>query len=128
MAKTLAQLRKEIAGYRKQIAKESKLSKSMSERSRLNRELFELKNRKLIGYGKKAKALSGKFGRGILKAGKKAAPLIKKQAGLIRDQQLRDNALDRARSKIKRKSPKRNKKKKQNYSNDNDDMFGNLDF
>lgn len=123
MAKTIAQLKREIAQQRKRVAKEEVLAKKISEKQKLSKELFELKNRKLIGAGatakknlaaagSKAKKLSGKFGKALLKAGQKAAPIVKKQAKLIRDQQLRDDAIARKTRKPLKKKKKKSKKKK----------------
>ncbi|KKM74219.1 hypothetical protein LCGC14_1402610 [marine sediment metagenome] len=118
--KSLTELKKEIAEQKRKISGEDISSKELSERSKLNKELFELRNRKLIKAGEKAKRLSKRFGRGILKAGQKATPLIKKQIKLIRDQQLRDEAIERKLSK--RKKPKKQKKSK------GFNVFDNLDF
>lgn len=113
MAKTIEQIKKEIVEQRVRIGKEQNLSKAISERQKLSAELFKLKNRKLIGAGAKAKRLSGKFGKALLKVGRKVAPVVKRQAQLIRDQQLRDDALARARlKKTKIRTPKKRKKSK----------------
>jgi len=135
--KTIAQLKKEIATQRKRIAKEQTIAGKLSEKQKLNRELFELKNRKLIDAGAKAKRLSARLGKGILAIGKKAVPIVQKQARLIRDQQLRDDALARARNKqttqtykkvkLIKKRPKKTKIKKNNPKN-NPYIFSNLDF
>ncbi len=152
MVQTIAEIRKEIAEQRKRIAKEETVSKAIAEREKLSSELFKLKNRKLIGAGAKAKRLSGKFGKALLKVGKKVAPVVQKQAKLIREQQLRDDAILRARSKksgkrittvktfvpvkgkgkktlfkkvkVKVRIPKKSKKRSLN----NEGIFGNLDF
>ena len=115
--KSIEELKREIVGERKKISGEDVSAKSNAERIKLNKELFELRNRKLIAAGEKAKRLSKRFGRGILKAGqesfKKAAPIIKKQARLIRDQQLRDEAIEiKLSKKTKIKKPKQKKKSK----------------
>lgn len=107
--KTLAQLRREIAMEKRTIAREGLTTKKLSERTMLKKELFMLKRRKLIATGEKAKRLSGRFGRGILKAGQKIAPVAKKQAKLIRQQQLRDDAI--ARRLSTRTTPKKRKRK-----------------
>ncbi len=124
MGKTIKQLQKEIAEQRKRIAKEDDLSKVISEKQKLSSELFKLKQRKLIGAGAKAKRLSKRFGKGLLSVGKKIAPVVKKQARLIRDQQLRDDKIAGARSKRKSKKSKKMK----SSSPKNDGVFGNLDF
>lgn len=123
-AKSISQLRKEIAEQRRRIAKETEISKVISEREQLSKELFLLKHKKLIGTGAKAKRLAGRFGKALLKVGQKAAPVIKKQAQLIRDQQLRDDALAMKRLKIKAKTIRKSKPKKQKDLG----VFGNLDF
>lgn len=137
MVKSISQLRKEIAEQRKRIAKETKISNVISEKEKLSTELFKLKHRKLIGAGAKAKRLSVRFGKALLKVGQKASPIIQKQARLIRDQQLRDDAIARGRlkqtKKIKRKAPlttKTIKKTKRTSPREQQDLgvFGNLDF
>lgn len=111
--KTIAQLKREIASQKEKIAKQRSVTKVISERQKLSRELFELKNQRLIQAGKKAKRLSGRFGRGILRVGKKVAPVVKKQVRLIRDQQLRDDAIARRLDKkTKPKTPRRKKASK----------------
>ena len=117
MVKTLEQLRKDIAAQKRRIGKEQTISKSISERQKLSRELFELKHKKLIGAGAKAKRLSKRFGRGLLEVGKRAAPVVKKQIKLIRAQQLRDEAIERSRKKPKIKK-----------SSNNLGIFESLDF
>lgn len=125
MVKTLAQLRREIASHKMKIAKETKYTQVISERQKLNRELLELKHRKLIGAGVKAKRLSKRFGKAILNVGKKAAPIIQKQARLIREQQLRDDAIADARLK---KSKRKIKRKKFSKENNEYGMFPDLNF
>lgn len=125
MPKTIAQIRREIARQKIRLSKEKDVSRSISERQKLSKELFELKNRKLIGAGATAKRLSKKFGKAILRVGKRATPLIKKQARLIREQQLRDDA---AAKKISKRKPKRKKKAKRSMGTNTSDVFGNLDF
>jgi len=126
MVKTIAQIKREIASQRKRISKETSLSKKIDEKQKLSAELFKLKNRKLIGAGSKAKRLSKRFGKALLKVGQKAAPIVKKQARLIRDQQLRDDAIARHRLKVKTKQPKKSKRK---TSKGQDlGIFSSLDF
>jgi hypothetical protein len=110
--KTIAQLRKEIAIQKKKIAMQKSVSKVISQRQRLSQELFQLKNERLIQTAKKAKKLSGRFSRGILRVGKKVAPVLQKQAKLIRDQQLRDDAIYFGRKKLKTKVKKTKTKSK----------------
>lgn len=124
MAKTIEELKKEIAEQRQRIAKETQFSKSIVEKQKLSKELFELKHKKLLGSGAKAKRLSKRFGKVLLKVGQKAAPVVKKQARLIRDQQLRDDAIARKRLAQKKKSPKKATPRNKN----NLGVFGNLDF
>ncbi len=109
-AKSIAQLQREIASQRKRLAKRQTISKALDEKQRLSRELFELKNRGLIEAGSKVRRLSKRFGRGILRVGKKVAPVLQKQARLIREQQLRDDAI--ARRLSKRETPKVKRRKK----------------
>lgn len=152
MVKTIAQLKREIASQKNIISKEQKFSDIISEKQKLSRQLFELRNRRLIGAGSKARRLSKRLGKTLLNIGKKVAPIIKKQAKLIREQQLRDDALTMARLKkrnplqtktiekfvpIKRKGKKtlfKRVKTKVKFSKpiikkqDNQGIFGNLDF
>ena len=127
MAKTIKQLKLEIAEQRKRISKEMNLSKRIYEKQKLSKELFELKHKKLLGAGAKSKRLSRKFGKALLKVGKKTAPIIKKQAQLIRDQQLRDDAIARIRSKKQKKIIKKTRKSTPKKQKDLG-IFGNLDF
>ncbi len=108
--KTIRQLKREIKIQKKKIAKQQTISGIISEKQKLSQELFQLKNQRLIEAGKKAKRLSGRFGRGILRVGKKIAPVVKKQARLIRDQQLRDDAIARRVSPKTIPKPKKRKK------------------
>jgi len=119
--KSVAQLKKEIAEQKTKIGKQDLYSKRTSETIKLQKQLFELKNRRLIQAGQKAKRLSGRFGRKVLSVGRKVAPVVSKQARLIRDQQLRDAAISRRLSKTK--TTKRTKKR-----NSSNDVFSNLDF
>lgn len=99
MVKTIAQLKAEIVRQRKRIAQETDVAEVIAEKQKLSRTLFQLRNKKLIGFGAKARRLSKQFGKRVLKAGKIIAPAIQKQAKLIREQQLRDDAIERARAK-----------------------------
>lgn len=127
MGKSIAQLNKEIAMQRKQIAKEQDISKRIAEQQKLSQELFKLKQRKLISAGAKAKRLTSRLGRGLLKVGKKIDPVIKKQARLIREQQLRDDAIARARAKQTTRTKKKSRKKVLRRSED-EGIFGTFDF
>lgn len=110
--KTIAQLRREIASQRKRLTKEQSLAERITERNRLSRELFELRNRSLIEAGSKAKRLSKRFGRRLLKVGKVVGPALQKQARLIREQQLRDDAIARRVGRAEPPKVKRSKKTK----------------
>ena len=126
MAKTIEQLRKEIAEEEKRIAGEKLVSQKEEERINLQRQLNQLQNRKLISAGSKAKKLSKRFGTGLLEAGKKAAPILKKQARLIREQQLRDDAIARKLAKRKPKTKQRKRKKESLKSTENSSGFSEL--
>ncbi len=107
--KSIAQLEREIALQRKRLGKEQALVSKIEQRNELSRELFELKNQKIIQAGKKVKRLSGRFGRGILRVGKVVGPALQKQARLIREQQLRDDAIAK---RIGRREPPKTKRRK----------------
>jgi len=128
MVKTIRQLEREIAMQRRRISKEKVLSEKIIQQRKLERELFQLRNKKLLDTGSKAKRLSIKFGKGILSAGKKAVPIIQKQARLIREQQLRDESIAKARMKRIPKLPKKKKKKYRPSNQNNPGVFSNLDF
>ncbi len=107
--KSIAQLEREIALQRKRLGKEQALVLKIEQRNKLSRELFELKNQKLLEAGSKARRLSKRFGKGILRVGKIVVPIVKKQGRLIREQQLRDDAAAR---RVGRREPPKTKKRK----------------
>ncbi len=125
--KTIAQLKIEIASQQKKFSKQKLLSEKVFEKIKLRRQLFELRNARLIKAGGKAKRLSERFGRGLLAVGKKAAPILKKQAKLIREQQLRDDAIKRRLDKPLKKKPKKKIKKRVKVSG-GAAVFSGLDF
>lgn len=124
-AKSIEQLKREIAEQQNKLSEQKITSDKINEQRKLERQLFELKNQKFIQAGKKAKRLSGRFGKGLLSVGKKAVPIVKKQVKLIREQQLRDDAIERKLSKKKKNTrrPKSKKKKSSGLS-----IFEPLDF
>ena len=149
---TIRELQKSIAEERRKLKKVNIIRSKEIERSKLQKELFQLKHQKAIAGAGKGARLLRRAGRGILKAGRKAAPILSKQARLIREQGLRDEAIVRKlektkgtdektitkfvpikrkgketlfkQIKIKVKSPKKSKKKPQEQSG----LFSNLDF
>ncbi len=74
--------------------------------------MFALRNRKALEAKGKAGRILKKAGTGFLKAGKKGISILQKQAKLIRDQQLRDDAIERRLSQKKVKKVKTKKKTK----------------
>lgn len=74
--------------------------------------MFALRNRKALEAKGKAGRILKKAGTGFLKAGKKGISILQKQAKLIRDQQLRDDAIERRLSQKKVKTKKKTKTKK----------------
>ena len=111
--KSIAQLKREIAEQRRKIAKQKTISGVISQRQRLSQELFQLRNQRFIQAGEKAKRLSKRFGRKLLNVGRVVDPVLKKQARLIRDQQLRDDAIIRfGVRKLSKKKPRRKSKRK----------------
>ena len=106
---TIKELQRSIAKERGELKKAQVMGAKQIEKSKLSKELFQLKHRKALATSGKAARLLRRAGQGIFKAGKKAAPIIQKQARLIRQQQLRDEALERSLKKkrkpiIKKKS------------------------
>jgi len=102
---TLKELQKKIA---LQEAKNRVARKLQSDKDTIRGAKEKLRNLKFgpaKSRGKKLKALSKRFGKGLLKTGKnigkKVGPAIIKQAKLIKEQQLRDDALEKARLRTK---------------------------
>jgi len=92
---SIEDLKKDIAERKKKLIKAKEKEILRLQKRELQRELITIKSRRVIAAGQKAKRILGKAGTGLLKAGKKIAPILKKQARLIRDQQLRDDAIAR---------------------------------
>ena len=112
---TLEELKKSIDEERKKVKKAQEIEASIIEKSKLKKQLFELRHQKAIAARGKGIRLLKTAGKGLLKVGKKSLPLIKRQAQLIRDQQLRDEAIERRLSKgtkIKKPKVKKGKTKK----------------
>ena len=109
---TLEELKKSISEERKKVKKAQAGEALEIERSRLKKELFDLKHRKAIAVRGKGFRLLRKASKGLFKAGKLATPIVKKQIKLIREQQLRDEAIERRLSKGKIAKPKKKKFKK----------------
>ncbi len=120
---TLEELKKSIDEERKKVKKAQEIEASIIEKSKLRKQLFELRHQKAIAARGKGVRLLKTAGRGLLRVGKKSLPLIKKQAQLIRDQQLRDEAIERKLSKRKKSKPSKSKKKSNGFN-----VFDNLDF
>lgn len=110
---TLKELQNKLAKERRKLLVEEGIAKERKAIRKTQADLILLKHRKAIAIGTKAKAISGRFGRALLrtgtKVGKKVGPAIIKQARLIREQQLRDDARERA---LTKKSTKKTKKRK----------------
>lgn len=127
---TLKELQIKLAKERKKAGVEERIAMERKKIRKAQADIILAKHRKAISVGKKARAISGRFGRALLKtgtrAGRKIGPAIVKQARLIREQQLRDDARERILSrkstkktkkrKSKRKTPKKSKSKKRKKS------------
>ncbi len=130
---TIKQLQKSIAEEEKKVKKAQGVEAKLIERSQLKKQLFQLKNKTAITSVGKGKRILQQTGRGLLKAGKTIAPIIKKQAQLIRQQQLRDEAIEK-RLKSRRKTSKKITKaaikrgQVKSQSDNGMSIFGNLDF
>lgn len=139
---TIKELEKQIAIESDRVKKLKEKEALENKKRELSRELFRLKNRRAI-------ASAGKLAKFLRKTGKAIGPAVRKQAQLIRDQQLRDEAIARrikgrkpiekpktrikkTRTKIKRRTPRRIKRESRptQPSNDSIDssLFSNLDF
>ena len=73
--------------------------KSIKGKFKLKTKKFKLKPQ--VKVQKKFKRIAKRTGKGLLKIGKKVTPIVKKQVRLIRQQQLRDEAIERKLSKRK---------------------------
>lgn len=104
---TIEELQKSIAEEKKKVKKAQEQQALEIKKSDLQKELFQLKGRKIISVGKSTSRILKRTGRGLTKIIKKVAPVIKKQAILIRQQQLRDEAIER---KLAKKKPIKKKK------------------
>lgn len=93
--KTIEELRKSISTERKKLKTEQTKKSMEITKRKLKKELFTLQHRIPITLGQKGVKL-------IRKKAKQIAPIIKKQGKLIRDQQLRDEAIQRKLKKIKK--------------------------
>ena len=109
---TIKELQKDISEEKKKLIKAKEKEILSIKRSQLRQELFKLKHRKAIAAKGKAERILTKAGKGIIKVGKTAIPIIQKQARLIREQQLRDDALERKLKQGKKEVSKKSKKKK----------------
>ncbi len=98
--KELKRLRKAIAKEQEKVRETSFISKQAGEKKRLERELFVLRNPKKIETASRIK-------RGFKILATKSFKGLKKQAKLIRDQQLREDALSRKRLKPIKKKKRR---------------------
>ncbi len=104
---TIEELQKSIVEEKKKVKKAQEQQALEIKRSELSKELFKLKHRKKIASVGKGARLLREAGKGIIKVGKRAAPIIKKQSRLIREQQLRDEAIER---RLKKKKPTKKRK------------------
>ena len=91
--KSIAEIQREIAEQRKELSKEQSLAKKVAQRQQLQKQLFELRNRRLIAAGSKAKRLSARLGRGILELGRRAAPVL--QNNLLKKQGFLQKVVER---------------------------------
>lgn len=146
---SIKQLQKSIAIEKEKVKKAQEKRNLRIQESRLKQELFQLRNPKASPG--KAERILRRGGRGFKEFLKKATPIVRKQFKLIREQQLRDDAIARRtkesklkpkaieritpikrkgkRRKIKKiKVLKRRPKQISQPSNEQQGIFGNLDF
>ncbi len=90
---SIKELEKSIAIEKAKVRKAEEEQAARTKKADLQKELFALKNRGAIATAGKAGRLLRRGARGLKRALQKAAPVIRKQARLIRDQQLRDEAI-----------------------------------
>ncbi len=114
---TLEELKISIEEERKKVKKAQEKEALRIKESQLKQELFKLKHSKAIAASGKGARLLKRAGMGLLKVSKTVAPVLAKQARLIRDQQLRDDAIERKISKkLKPKGRKKKSKTKKSKS------------
>lgn len=121
---TIEELEKEIKIERARVDKLKEKEALEIKKGELRRELFKLKNRKAIGA-------VGKVGKFLKRTAKIVGPAIRKQAKLIRDQELRDEAIVRRikeKRKVKKITKKRRKKSKVPGTSSGSNIFSDLDF
>ena len=120
---TLEKLRRDIAKEKEKIRKRKAFIASEEEKKKLAKELDLLKNPSAM----KNRELAQRTLRGLKIIGKKTFKVASKQAKLIRDQQLRDEAKFKSqRGKATKKIKKRRSKTQKAISNL--DLFEPLDF
>lgn len=107
---SIKELQKSIAEEKLKVKRARTIQNKQIEESKLKKELFMLQHQKAIAGAGKGARLLRKAGKGILKAGKIIAPKIVKQGRLIREQQLRDDAIARKLAKRKKIKPKKQPK------------------
>ena len=92
---SIKELEKSIAIEKAKVRKSEEEQIARTKKADLERELFALRNRRTIATAGKAGRLLRRGAKGLKRILQKAAPVIRKQARLIRDQQLRDEAKDK---------------------------------
>ncbi len=120
---TLEKLKSDIAKEKTRISQRRSLIASQADKKRLAKELDLLKNPSAM----RNRELAKRTLRGLKIIGRKTFKVVSKQARLIRDQQLRDEAALRKQGTKARRSIKK-KGKKTLKAAKSFDPFGNLDF
>ena len=113
---TTTQLKKQIASQKAKLAEVARKRKLALEKQSLQLELIRLRNQGKINFAKKGGRIIKRSGQFLAKQVKRAAPLVQKQGRLIREQQLRDDALERRATRIAKKRPKVKSRKKRKGS------------
>ena len=101
---------------KRRLERERKKAEEKQEIARLKKELFLVKNVGLVSAGKSISNVASRVGGRLSSAGrqfvKTATPAIKRQARLIREQQIREDNLYKKMSSSKKKKTKKVKGKK----------------
>ncbi len=125
------ELQRKIEAKKKKLLEARKKELLRLQKVKLQKELLELRTRNLRKAGQKSQKFFKEAGKLVSKSIEKATPIVKKQIRLIREQQLRDDAIARRLSGNKTSTPKKRKKKKakqRQIPKQESEIFSPLDF
>ncbi len=100
-------LEERLAARQKKVLEQKRRELERLEKAKLRSDILKLRTRNIAKAGRKSQKFFKEAGKVVSKQVKKATPIVKKQIKLIREQQLRDEAIERQ----QRKKAGRTKKK-----------------